>query len=128
MEELRRLPPNVRSITIAIGAIAGAVGCLQRVFIEYAESQNSINTKRSKKEISKFMFVDIPDALLTRSTLPTDQGLESYIRSLDNAEVYLELGKVLVWKPIATTSDLNVSLQQRDLLGCLLFRDQQQVP
>lgn len=100
------LPPNVRSNLIDIIPVAAAKQRFQRAIVEHALLQQSINTNNSKKELPSFMHVVTLDPPSTGSSVPTDKGLESPMRSLGNAEVVLKLEKVSILHPIAAASDL----------------------
>lgn len=74
------------------------------------------------------MFGDTLDVPLTGSKLPKKQGPDTHLHSLYIVEVVLKLEQVVFLESTHTTEDPHTSLQQQDLSGRLLPRDQQQIP
>lgn len=73
LEELKRMPSNMRSDLIELGRIAAVKDRLQRVFMKHVQSRKSMNTKTNKRGLPTCLLSDTLDAASTGSTLPKEQ-------------------------------------------------------
>lgn len=112
LEELQRVPPNVRFNLIVIGRIATATRRSQSVLIEHPQPRQSMNTQNSKKGLSTFILDDTTDAPSTGSILRTKEGSECHLDLLNTVKVDLKLKEVLILNYDTTADDLHLSLQQ----------------
>lgn len=77
LEELRLMPPNVRSNLIIIRRIAAAEGRSSQALLEHAQPPTSIITMTTNKKLPTAMISDITDIPCTGSTLCRKQSPES---------------------------------------------------